>query len=98
MSWLWSNLHKPVIPDPKFESAIDYAKRIGTYDKDDRSQQYVGELDHLDGVLLRRKLQSKYDELFAKQRSLEKLKFRHAVVIIFIARAPEIIAWVLKVL
>lgn len=82
--------------DPKLESAIDFAKgmggnvvefakAVGTYGKVDRSAQYEGELDSLDGVLLRRKLQAKYDTLFAEQRRQEKVKFRHALAILVLS-------------
>lgn len=89
------------MPDPRLETAIDLAKRCGTYGEIDRRAQYQGELDDLDGFQLRRKLQSKYDQLFAGQRRLEKEKFRHRALLMvgaaFLARLPDIYTWLQRI-
>jgi len=68
-----------MIPDPQFkrhDEIIAYAKRIGTYGKDDRSKQY--ELQRYSSATL-----LKNDNLaFQKIRKLESDRFWHAVLII----------------
>jgi len=86
--------------DPRMETAVAFAKRVGTYGKIDRSEQYEGELDSLNGVLLRRKLQNKYDELFRNLRRIENLHLRNAILITvtsaILSRAPEIVAFLAR--
>lgn len=77
--------------DPKLESAIETAKRLGTYNQIDRSLQYQG--DYSPKALLRG-----IDALGCNQRKRDKTQFRrHLIVMAFaavLARAPEIMAWV----
>lgn len=81
-------------------SPIEFAKALGTYGKIDRKRQYEGEFDGLDGVELRRKLQNKYDQLFANQRRLEQQRFHHRLMQIAaaaaLARLPEIYEFISK--
>jgi hypothetical protein len=81
-------------------SPVEYAKAVGTYGKIDRSAQYEGEFDGLDGTLLRRKLQSKYDEVWAEIRRRDDRKFYHHLMIMaasaILARGPEIYSFLLK--
>ena len=83
------------------ESAVEHAKRVGTYGKIDRSKQYEGEFDGLDEVLLGRKVQNKFDHFFAQRRREENLKFWHRAALMagaaLLARAPEIWAWLSRV-
>jgi hypothetical protein len=76
--------------DPKLESAIQLAKRLGTYNKIDRSLQYQG--DYSPKSLLHND-----DLAFQKLRKMEQQKFRHHIIVILVAaavaRAPEIIAF-----
>ena len=85
------------------ECPIERAKRLGTYGEIDRSKQYEGELDSLDGVLLRRKLQAKYDYLFAEARAArerEDRKFWHRLALIattaVTVRIPEIYSFLVR--
>ena len=76
--------------DPKLESAVQLAKRLGTYNKIDRSLQYQG--NYSPKALLHND-----DLAFQKLRKMEQQKFRHHIVAIVLAaalaRAPEILAF-----
>jgi hypothetical protein len=83
------------MPDPKVETAIELAKRIGTYGKIDRSAQYQG--NYSPKALLHN------DDLqFQKLRQMERSRFRHHLIAIVLAavlaRAPEIAAFVMRLL
>jgi hypothetical protein len=85
------------MPDPKVETAIELAKRLGTYGKIDRSLQYEGR--HYSSESLR-----KNDDIaFAKIRAVEKesLRFRHAmwlaIVTGLLSNAPLIVHWLTKI-
>ena len=78
------------MPDPRVESPIEFAKRIGTYGKIDRSKQYEGRYSN--EVLLRN------DNLqFKRLREMERLQLRNALVVLIVsavlAHAPKIWAW-----
>jgi hypothetical protein len=83
------------IPDPNFKGhaeVIEEAKRLGTYGKFDRSAQYAGR-SYSPALLL------KNDDLaFYKIRKLESRW--HPLIVVgfaaFIARSPEIVAFVLR--
>jgi hypothetical protein len=75
------------------QEAIELAKRLGTYGKHDRSEQYQGRYSN--EVLLRN------DNLqFAKLRELEDRQFWHgvaiAVVTAALARLPEFVVFVMQ--
>jgi len=77
--------------DPNLESPIELAKRLGTYNKLDRSKQYEGR------VYSSESLRHNDDIAFAKIRRVEKesLRFRHAVWLAvltgLLSNAPEIV-------
>lgn len=79
------------------ETAVDRARRLKTYGKIDRSAQYEGEFDGLDGNQIRQKLQVKYDQIFANARARDEREFWHKLILLIIApilaRSPEIIAF-----
>jgi hypothetical protein len=87
-------------------SAIERAKRLGTYDQVDRTAQYSGPDRALPNILLEavnvqgnhiRALQSETGKL---RRDLMRVKIKHAVVVAVIAavlaRGPEIVRWVVR--
>jgi hypothetical protein len=82
------------------ETPIERALRLNTYGKVDRSAQYDGEFDGLDGHLLRRKLQTKYDEVWAEIRRRDDRKFYHRLILMagtaLVARLPEIYSFLVK--
>ena len=89
------------MPDPKVETTIELAKRIGTYDKIDRSEQYKitakddgeGEERYSTAQLLKSD-----NHQWAKLRRLENRRLRDAVLVTLLsaalARAPEIAGFV----
>jgi hypothetical protein len=70
-------------PDSK-ESAIEFAKRLGTYNKADRAEQYQGRYSN---EILKRN----DDLLFQRLRELADREFRHKVILAVIALVPSII-------
>lgn len=76
------------MPDPKLESAVEYAKRLGTYNKLDRSQQYAGRYSN---EILKRN----DDLLFERLRKHEEREFRHRLILGLIALVPTILVFVM---
>lgn len=80
--------------DQQFESPIETAKRLGTYNQVDRSAQYQNERYSSEMLLRNQNL------LFAEQRRQEKTKFWHSVAILVISialtNAPAIYLWLAK--
>jgi hypothetical protein len=74
--------------DPKVESAIDYAKRLGTFNKIDRSEQYQGRYSN--DILKRND-----DLLFQKLREYEDRDFRHKVILGVLAIVPSVLLFVM---
>lgn len=77
------------VPEPMAPlDPVEYAKKIGTYRKIDRSKQYEGQRYSAEALLRNDNL------LFEKQRRLEQRKFYHRIGIMVasavLARAPEI--------
>jgi hypothetical protein len=62
------------VQDPKIESAIEYAKRLGTYKELDRSRQYAGRYSN-------EVLKHDIDLLFEMKREQEKREFRHKLIL-----------------
>ena len=60
--------------DPKIESAIEYAKTLGTFNEIDRSRQYAGRYSN---EILKRN----DDLLFQKLREYEERDFRHKLIL-----------------
>jgi hypothetical protein len=80
------------MPDPQVQTAVELAKRVGTYGEDDRTAQYQGRYS-TDSLL-------KNDNLiFCRLRQAENERFRHRVVLGIlallqtIAGAPYIFAF-----
>ncbi len=76
-------------------SPVEVAKRLGTYGKIDRSKQYEG--------CYSPKLLLNNDNLqFARLRRIERDRFKHHVLAIafaaLLARAPEIVLWIGRLL
>lgn len=84
MNWTLTN-----VPDPQVETAIDLAKKVGTYGKIDRSAQYKDRYDSQ--TLLRND-----NLIFERQRKMENARFWHSIGIILIgaaiAHGPKILA------
>lgn len=82
------------------ESAIDKAKRLGTYKQIDRSKQYEPDVYKVDQFELQKNLLRNDNVAFEKIRLLEKLQLRNAVVIAaastLLARAPEITSFLFR--
>jgi hypothetical protein len=82
------------MPDPKVEIAIELAKRVGTYRKDDRSKQYEGRYSS-------EALLGSINALGYNQRKRDKAQFRRHVIVMvlgaILARAPEIAAWLYRI-
>ncbi len=76
-----------LMTDPK-ESAIDLAKRLGTLNKADRSEQYRGRYSN-------EVLKHDIDLLFQKQREKDDRDFWHKVILALIALIPSILIFVL---
>lgn len=83
--------------DPNFEDPIALAKRLGTYNKIDRSRQYEGRKYTSEALLNNDNL------AFAKIRTLEREKFHHRLWLIAattasaaLAKAPEIYSFLVK--
>jgi hypothetical protein len=79
--------------DPQLESAIDTAKRLGTYGKLDRSKQYEGR--YSPELLLRND-----NEVFRQLREDREDRFRHRLITMglsaLLAWAPKIVVFLLK--
>jgi hypothetical protein len=76
------------MPDPKVESAIEYAKQLGTYNKADRSEQYQGR--YSTEILKRND-----DLLFQRQREFEQRDFWHKLILALVALVPSILLFVM---
>lgn len=74
--------------EPPNDPAIELAKKLGTYNKADRSQQYYGRYSN---EILKRN----DDLLFQKLREMEEREFRHKVILALIALVPSIIMFVM---
>lgn len=74
--------------DPKLESPIEYAKRIGTFEKLDRSKQYAGRYSN---EILKRN----DDLLFQRLREHEEREFRHKLILGVVALVPSILCFVM---
>jgi hypothetical protein len=83
------------MPDPKVETAIEYAKRLGTFNEFDRSKQYEGRYGT-------EQLRRNDNLVFARLRKIESEKFWHKVCLAILTaalmKAPEIVAWLGKIL
>ena len=76
-------LYEPPMRDPKLESPIELAKRLGTYGKIDRSKQYEGRYSA--ELLLRSD-----NHQWARLRKLEKERLRNGILLAIISAA---LAW-----
>jgi len=80
------------MPDPRVEAAVELAKRIGTYKKTDRSEQYAGRYSN---EILKRN----DDLLFQRLRELSDREFRHKLILAVIALVPTLVwlvTWLFK--
>ncbi len=88
-------INPPTITPLPNRDAIAYAKRVGTYGKIDRSAQYQGRYSP-EALLRNDNLQ------FRKLREIERMHLRNAVIVALVsavlARAPEIAAWVTRLM
>lgn len=74
------------MPHPRNETAVELAKRLGTYGKSDRSRQYEGRYSN--EVLLRN------DNLvFQRIREIEEQQFRHNVILALLALVAPVLAF-----
>ena len=80
---LWFCAELLMKPDAK-QTAIAFAKELGTYGKDDRSSQYAGRYSN-------EILKHDIDLLFQKQREKDDRDFVHKVVLGLIALVPSIL-------
>jgi hypothetical protein len=64
------------VRDSRIESAIETAKRLGTYGKDDRARQYENQRYNSEALLHNDNLQ------FQRLRQFERERFRHALILI----------------
>jgi hypothetical protein len=81
------------MPDPQVETAIDLAKRLGTYNKADRSAQYAGRSYNPEA------LRRNDDIAFRKLRELENYQLRNQLITILAsALISAVLAWAVKVL
>jgi hypothetical protein len=81
------------MPDPRVETAIDLARRLGTYNKTDRSAQYAGRSYNAEA------LRRNDDIAFRKLRELENYQLRNQLVtIVASALISALLAWAVKVL
>jgi hypothetical protein len=76
------------MPDPQVESAIEFAKRLGTYNKLDRSNQYSGRYSN-------EILKHDIDLLFEKYRERDDRDFWHKCILAVIALVPSIIMFIM---
>ena len=74
--------------DPKTESAIEFAKQLGTFNKTDRSNQYAGRYSN---EILKRN----DDLLFQRLRELDEREFRHKLILAIVALVPTILVFVM---
>lgn len=74
-------------PDAK-QSAIAFAKELGTYGKDDRSNQYAGRYSN-------EILKHDIDLLFQRQREKDDRDFWHKVILALIALVPTVLVFVM---
>jgi hypothetical protein len=85
----------PMFPDLKYESAVETAKRLNTFNKIDRSAQYPPVRDRY----LPEQLLKNDNVAFAKIREIERLHFWHAVAILILStilgNAAAIYHWIL---
>lgn len=72
----------------KAQAAIDYAKRLGTFNKADRSEQYSGRYSN---EILKRN----DDLLFQRFREMEQREFRHKVILGVLALIPTLLVFVM---
>jgi hypothetical protein len=89
------------VRDQHLETAIETAKRLGTYGKLNRAKQYEKEID-ADEIELRKRLLRNDNLLFEKVRRVEELRFWHRLGLVLIAsaiaRLPELIALLRRLL
>lgn len=74
--------------EERTESAIDLAKRLGTYNKADRSQQYAGRYSN---EILKRN----DDLLFQRFREMEQREFRHKLILGIVALVPTALIFIM---
>lgn len=72
----------------KTEAAIEYAKRLGTFNKIDRSEQYAGRYSN---EILKRN----DDLLFQKLREIEEREFWHKLILGVLALLPSALVFVM---
>lgn len=72
----------------EMESPIDLAKRLGTYNKVDRSEQYAGRYSN---EILKRN----DDLLFQRLRELEQREFYHKLILGLVALVPTLMIFIM---